>query len=197
MARCGQGGRPGQRRAQDRDDGAHRLRHEGPDPPADLKAKPFLWRNLSDVQKLNLSKTSAAPAGDPADGERILNYLRGDRTYESTTAVSNLYRQRASLLGDIVDSKVVYLGKPSASYAESYNPGYTRFKSDKASRKPLIFVGANDGMLHAFDASEGASGGQEVFAVVPYSVYEGPDLNPEGRAVCKPLPARTIRTATT
>ncbi|WP_374243394.1 pilus assembly protein [Zoogloea sp.] len=147
--------------------------------PADLKAKPFLWRNLSDVQKLNLSKTSAAPAGDPADGERILNYLRGDRTYESTTAVSNLYRQRASLLGDIVDSKVVYLGKPSASYAESYNPGYTRFKSDQASRKPLIFVGANDGMLHAFDASEGASGGQEVFAVVPYSVYEGPDLNPE------------------
>lgn len=147
--------------------------------PADLKGTAFRWANLSPTQQLNLSKTSAAPTGDPVDGERILSYLRGDRTFESTAAVSNLYRQRASLLGDIVDSKVVYLGKPSASYAESYNPGYTRFKTDKAGRNPLIFVGANDGMLHAFDASEGSKGGQEIFALVPYSVYEGPDLNPE------------------
>lgn len=145
----------------------------------DLFGTPFQWDGLSDAQKLSLSKTTGAPTGDEADGKRILNYLRGDRTYESTAAVSNLYRQRASVLGDIVDSKVVYMGKPSASYSESYNPGYTRFKSDKSTRMPLIFVGANDGMLHAFDASDSSSGGREVFALVPYATFEGPDGTPD------------------
>lgn len=147
--------------------------------PSDLQGVPFRWSNLSPTQKLNLSKTAAAPAGDPADGERVLDYLRGERTYESTASVPNLYRQRASLLGDIVDSKVVYLGKPSATYADSSNPGYSVFKAAQANRTPLVFVGANDGMLHAFDATDSSTGGTEVFALVPYSVYEGPDMKPE------------------
>ena len=147
--------------------------------PAELVGTPFLWSNLSATQKLDLSRTAATPGGDSVDGERILNYLRGDRTNESTTASSKFYRQRDKLLGDIVDSKVVYLGKPAGSYSDSYNPGYTQFKTDYAGRKPLVFVGANDGMLHAFDASETADAGKEVFALVPHSVFRGPDNNPE------------------
>ena len=147
--------------------------------PAELVATPFLWGNLSATQKLDLSRTAEVPDGDSADGERVLNYLRGDRTYETTAASSKLYRQRGKLLGDIVDSKVVYLGKPAGSYSDSYNPGYSQFKTDYAGRKPLIFVGANDGMLHAFDASETSDAGKEVFALVPHSVFRGPDNNPE------------------
>lgn len=141
--------------------------------PAELKGTPFRWDNLSATQKFNLG------SGDDTDGRNILNYLRGDRTNESTATVTKNYRLRTGLLGDIVDSRVVYLGKPNASYSDTYNPGYTTFKDDKAGRTPLIFVGANDGMLHAFDASEGSNAGNEVFAVVPYSSYEGPDQTPQ------------------
>ena len=141
--------------------------------PDELKSTAFRWDNLSDAQKFNLG------SGDDTDGKNVLNYLRGDRTNESTSTVTKSYRRRTSLLGDIVDSRVVYLGKPNFGYADTYNPGYAAFKNDKASRTPLIFVGANDGMLHAFDASEGDNGGKEVFAVVPYSTYEGPDQTPQ------------------
>jgi type IV pilus assembly protein PilY1 len=72
----------------------------------------------------------------------IVNYISGDRTGEGTT-----YRKRDSLLGDIVDSSPVYV--------------------DQGGKK-TIYVGANDGMLHAFDASTGsAASGTEVFAYVP------------------------------
>lgn len=43
----------------------------------------------------------------------------------------------------------------------------------------MVVVGANDGMLHAFDATDGDDGGRELFALVPYSVFEGPDGSPE------------------
>lgn len=147
--------------------------------PSDLRGTPFRWDNLSATQQLNLSVSGTAPTGDATDGKNILNYLRGDRSNESTISTTKAYRLRTNLLGDIVDSKVTYLGKPSASYSDTYNPGYTTFKSSKAGRTPLVFVGANDGMLHAFDASDGSNAGNEVFAVVPYSTFEGPDGTPQ------------------
>ena len=147
---------------------------------ADLKGVPFVFSSLSNAQKLALSKTITTPAGDNTDGQRILNYLRGDRSNESTATESRLYRQRGSKLGDIGDSKIVYLGsKPSALYVDSYNPGYQAFVN-ATTRRPLVFVGANDGMLHAFDATDDATtGGNEIFALVPYAVFGGPDNNAE------------------
>ena len=71
----------------------------------------------------------------------IVNYLRGDRTGEGST-----YRSRAHVLGDIIHSRPYFV-------------------SDSAN--PTVFVGANDGMLHAIDASTGATGGQERWAYVP------------------------------
>lgn len=67
----------------------------------------------------------------------IADYIRGVRTGEGST-----YRARTTLLGDIIDSSPVYVEQGTAK---------------------TIYVGANDGMLHAFDASTGA----EVFAYVP------------------------------
>ncbi len=89
----------------------------------------------------------------------LLNYVRGDRANESTT---NL-RVRSSVLGDIIHSTPVYVGKPAAGYNFG---GYLAFASANASRSPRVYVGANDGMLHAFDAATGA----EVFAYVPSMV---------------------------
>lgn len=148
-------------------------------PPEDLVGAAFRWSNLSTVQQLNLSRGLAQPEGNAADGEAILNYLRGDRSNETTATIQRRYRQRDGVLGDIVGSSPRYLGKPAANYADAYNPGYSTFVSDNAKRTPLVLVGANDGMLHAFDASEGANAGNELFALIPYSVFEGPDGNPE------------------
>ncbi|HMV16767.1 MAG TPA: PilC/PilY family type IV pilus protein [Rhodocyclaceae bacterium] len=144
---------------------------------ADLVGKPFLYANLSTAQKLNLSKTSLG--GDLGDGDKVLNYLRGDRTYETTATTPNLYRLRGSVLGDIIDSKIVYVAAPNAVYSDSYNPGYETFKKNAASRQPVVYVGANDGMLHAFDATSASTGGDELFALVPYALYAGPSNTPD------------------
>lgn len=145
---------------------------------AQLVGVPFRFSQMSTQQKLNLSKTTVNVSGDDTDAERVLNYLRGDRSNESTDTTISLYRQRTKLLGDISDSKVVYLGAPSADYADVYNPGYSSFKSTYLGRAPRIFVGANDGMLHAFDASS-TSVGDEIFGLIPYALYAGPDADPE------------------
>lgn len=89
------------------------------------------------------------------DGASVLAYLRGDRSLEGTT-----YRTRSSLLGDIVSAEPVYVAGATAYYTDA---GYAGFQSQLASRKPAIYQGANDGMLHAFDASSGA----ELWAYVP------------------------------
>lgn len=143
---------------------------------ANLRGTPFRFSNLAAEQKLALSRTSSTPQGDDVDAEHVTNYLRGQRTYETSAP---MLRTRTKLLGDIVNSKILYVGKPSAAYADAYNPGYSSFKSSKASRTPIIFVGANDGMLHAFVANDSSDGGREVFGMIPYALYAGPDANAE------------------
>jgi hypothetical protein len=64
------------------------------------------------------------------------------------------------ILGDIATSKPAYLRDPRKSYTLD---GYAKYKTDNAARKATVFVGANDGMLHAFDAGNG----KERWAYVP------------------------------
>jgi type IV pilus assembly protein PilY1 len=100
----------------------------------------------------------------------FLAYLRGDTTQE--IANGGAYRTRSFRLGDIVDSKPVALGGPIGAMFDSTNAGYSAFKTKYASRTPVVYVGANDGMLHAFDGSvDAAASGSELFAYVPSFVY--------------------------
>jgi type IV pilus assembly protein PilY1 len=112
-----------------------------------------------------------------------LNYLRGDRKNESTSTVAastRALRSRALLLGDIVNSKVMPIGPPGTDYSEKSNPGYTAFKTQWAKRPTMVYVGANDGMLHAFNgALDGASAGTEQFAYVPGATFKGPNGTPQ------------------
>jgi len=98
----------------------------------------------------------------------FLNYLRGDQSLE-TSQTGGVYRTRAFLLGDIVDSKVNPVGPPNGLYSDSFNPGYGSFKTTYSARNTVVYVGANDGMMHAFDGS--ATGGTELFAYIPSFVY--------------------------
>ena len=137
-----------------------------------LVGVPFRLSSLSASQKSSLGSTSTEQAD-------ILNYLRGDTSKQSTLTVRNAFRYRASVLGDIVDSGAVFVGAPSEVYADAYNPGYADFKAAKAGRTPVVYVGANDGMLHAFNAEvDSSDGGSELFALVPNAVFKGPDNQP-------------------
>lgn len=126
--------------------------------------------------------------------EHLLNYLRGDKTRERTTsAPSNPYRARNSLLGDIINSDPHYVGSESYGYdlpgsglGATAMSAYTTFRTTtKRSRPKVIYVGANDGMLHAINAAnlQTDGGGSELFTYVPNAVFANlPDLaNPEYR----------------
>lgn len=93
-----------------------------------------------------------------ASGSALVEYLRGDRTNEKT-----YYRERAHVLGDIVASEARYVKAPLFNYVDA---GYSDFKALMKTRSGAVYVGANDGMLHAFDAVNG----QELWAYIPRSV---------------------------
>ncbi len=133
-----------------------------------ITAAPGIAFNLTNLansgQASFLGATGAAQAS-------VLNYLLGDASNEKRNG--GVYRNRTNtVLGDIVDSNPVY------SYAENYGyevlpegqgaNGYANFLAFKAAagRSAMVYAGANDGMLHGFNAATG----NEMFAYVPHSV---------------------------
>ncbi len=95
---------------------------------------PFRYAELSDRQKTALGSDLVSGSVRDRNAASVLEYIRGRELDE--------FRQRASLLGDIVHSGPVQFGG-------------------------MLFVGANDGMLHAFDAATG----EEAVAYVPNLVF--------------------------
>lgn len=135
---------------------------------------PFRYADLSPAEQ-SIMDTSGS-------GASLVNYLRGDKSNEGT-----LFRVRNHMLGDIVDSAALLVqGAASPSYSEANNPGYKLFSSSIANRQPVVYVGANDGMLHAFEGdfltptttNAVSSGGSELFAYVPSLLYKGPNGTP-------------------
>jgi type IV pilus assembly protein PilY1 len=109
---------------------------------------------------LSLSQQNSISA---VDGPGIVNYIRGDRTGEGPAPAPIIYRPRTHVLGDIVNSEPVIVGVPSNNYNDATDRGYSAFKTAHAGRQEVVFQGANDGMLHAFNATTGA----EEWAYVP------------------------------
>lgn len=182
------------------------------DAAASNKLKSFVYANLTAAEKayfvpslLTQYATMSVTQQANMTGDTLVNYLRGQRSHEkdrtfivggvSTTYVDQqVYRQRQYtsggtaydwVMGDISHTTPVFVGKPSFSYADT---DYDTFKTAQASRTPAIYVGANDGMLHAFDGQvvDGlgnaiTSGGNELWAYVPTkvmpSMYKSADVN--------------------
>ncbi len=83
-------------------------------------------------------------------------------------------------LGDIIDSNPLYVSAPaSVSISDA---SYKTFAEKYAARTPMVYVGGNDGMLHAFNASYTISAttglpvvtgtsGTELFAYVPHAIF--------------------------
>ncbi len=128
-----------------------------------FSAVPFRLANLTAAQ-------AATFDANPINQQAILEYLRGSRNGEGS-----VFRKRDHVLGDIVHSKPVSVGAPKEPYLEVLNPGYLAFWEAKKNRKGMIYVGANDGMLHAIESTTtGTTGGQELWAYIPSFLYSGP-----------------------
>lgn len=126
---------------------------------------------MSDADLALLDPSYTAP-GDKAS---YVNYLRGDKSNE-VVDTNGRYRARSKPLGDIVGSRVRPVGAPSFPYSDATNPGYAKFKADNATRRTVVYVGANDGMMHAINGSLTAdpNAGKEMFAYVPRALLNGP-----------------------
>ncbi|MGD1827740.1 Type IV pilus assembly protein, tip-associated adhesin PilY1 [Chromobacterium violaceum] len=124
------------------------------------KGVPFRWP-ATGVTGINSTQQSQLQPSDTKGSLRV-NYLRGDASQEARNG--GAFRNRSHLLGDIVDSGPVYVAKPDGPYIDS---SYQTFISNNANRTPMLYVGANDGMVHAFNASTG----NEAFAFVPNGVF--------------------------
>ena len=132
----------------------------------------FSYANLSATQKAYFDNTQLSQYADLsaddqalATPENLVKYLRGQNRYEDQDRAagyvySRLYRDRITTLGDIVHAQPVYVKAPQYEYTDD---GYADFKSAQASRSPTVYVAANDGMLHAFDATSG----NERWAYIP------------------------------
>jgi len=124
----------------------------------------------ADLKSLYDSKYKADPeSSGPFSSESqfvsaAVDYLRGDRSREG--ASFGQFRNRSTALGDIINSTPVYVSGPASNWPAFIEPGYITYMRSIASRAPVLYVGANDGMMHAFSAENG----EELFAYVPYGV---------------------------
>jgi type IV pilus assembly protein PilY1 len=115
--------------------------------------------SLSLAQCTSLSPENRAIVND---GTNIVNWLRGQqqhangvlmRAYTLTDGIPQGWTTRIPIvLGDIASSKPAYVRDPRRSYTTD---GYSQYRTDKAARPATVYVAANDGMLHAFDAVTG------------------------------------------
>lgn len=141
----------------------------------------FTWSSLTTAQQNELDKnpTTGLPDSPAPLGQQRLAYLRGDPANETTLFRERTYDVNNPLpppavltkqfvLGDIVNSSPVYVGAPSSFYSGS---SYATFRGTYANRTPMLYVGANDGMLHGFDTTTGI----ERIAYVPNKLF--PKLN--------------------
>ncbi len=132
---------------------------------------PFQWANLSTTMKDDLLINPLGGVDSATIGEARLDYIRGDRSNETSGFA---FRERISLLGDLVNSGPVFVGPPSLAWPDlapfpdgTTDMAYSEFKDLYKDRQKIVYVGANDGMLHAFNDDNG----EEVFGYIPGKLY--------------------------
>ncbi|MCH7548892.1 MAG: hypothetical protein IH969_05030 [Candidatus Krumholzibacteriota bacterium] len=90
---------------------------------------------------------------DQTSAEPVIDWTRGE-------SVFGLRERGAWKLGDVVDSSPVPIRAPGGF---SLDPSYSTFAIANAGRRDMLYVGANDGMMHAFDMDTGV----EVWSYIP------------------------------
>ena len=123
-------------------------------------------------------KTDLIPylrATDYTESANIINFIRGsnisgyrNRTYTDGT---NQYK-----MGDIIYSTPTVVTSPAENYSLLYgDKTYATFFDAKKGRDTVVYIGANDGMLHAICAEDGGcdhgeAKGKELWSFIPYNL---------------------------
>lgn len=122
----------------------------------------FLYGNLTN---LDLGYPND-PLYDP-ERQKLINHIRGMDAYDINQN-GNVNEERLWKLGDIFHSNAVIVGSPNSYFQETGFSGPGGFYETNKNRTKIILVGANDGMLHAFNAATGV----EEWAFIPPSVLK-------------------------
>lgn len=124
------------------------------------------WGSLTNAQKDAVTQASAPAWAGPNAGQNLVNWLRADNSFEDTGQglATDVFRERISTLGDIVNAQPAYVKRSPFTYADT---GYSEFKActegvgtgcalaqfpnPTQPRLGTVYASANDGMLHAFE----------------------------------------------
>jgi len=127
----------------------------------------FEYTNLNAAQQLLMNTDTL--------GSIRADYIRGDTSNEERNG--GAFRDRASLLGDVINSDPWYSGHiEDFGYTQlggTEGTAYTAHLTAKLARTPTVYFSANDGMLHAINATSEptaasyATRGVELFSYVP------------------------------
>ena len=135
------------------------------------KKKVLTFSNLTTDEKnyfdpARLSQCASNPGLNcpGATAENLFDFLMG----KDDVTTNKSYRTRSYVLGDIVNSGPVHVAAPYFDYTDN---NYQDFKNTKKNRTPVLYVGANDGFLHAFSGETG----NELWAYMPSAAL--PDLH--------------------
>ena len=155
--------------------------------PDQGKGIPLQWGSLDTAQK------TALTAGDAtATADRLL-YLRGDRSKEIDKG--GPFRTRTRVLGDVMNSSPTWVGFPQLPYSGPWKDlirpavtpaegtTYQGYRTSKATRTNVVYVGSNGGMLHGFRAGAYDAGGN----------FDTSALN-DGRELIAYMPAAVVST---
>lgn len=154
--------------------------------------KLFTWNNTGitlDYDNLNTSQKESL-----SNDIKILEWLKGSRVDERNSLGVGDLRKRDSLLGDIINSSPTWNGAPQAPYKDNWvnllnttqfpensaaAQKYSTFASSNKTRTHVVYVGSNDGYLHAFRSGRNSQNGSyqstendgnELFAYMPDQV---------------------------
>jgi len=139
------------------------------------------------------SATTGAKDDSQQYVDRMVDYIRGDRTFENIVTTP-VFRTRLTVLGDIVNATPVFVGAPELpwptiddstnKFGEGYpdlpvgsGKRYSDFQAAQANRIGTLYASANDGMLHAIRTKLLAPGGirekagDELFAYIPSFIF--------------------------
>ena len=145
----------------------------------------FQWSELTTSQKNDLRTSASGTLENEATGMARHGYVRGDRGCEVSSSDACYYndgtntfntkrlRERAGRLGDIVHSGPVFAGAPESNWPDvapfptGTGESYAEFRIANATRPGVIYVGGNDGTLHAISQDSG----QEIMGYIPSSLF--------------------------
>ena len=140
--------------------------------PSSRKIYTYVNNTVTEFKSSNITN---ADLGVSTDSERlnIINHIRGIDAYD-INGNGNFTEERVWKLGDVFHSNAVIVGSPNVNFQDAGFSGPGGFYETNKNRTKIIIMGANDGMLHAFNAGTGV----EEWAFIPPSVLKTLQIMP-------------------